>query len=38
MPFFQKTVKRQVLELSISDIRPNPHQPRQEFAPEDLAE
>lgn len=38
MSFFQKTVKRQVLELPIGDIRPNPHQPRQEFDPEELAE
>lgn len=38
MPFFQKTAKRQVLDLPINDIRPNPHQPRQEFSPEALSE
>lgn len=38
MPFFQKTEKRQVLDLPIGSIRPNPHQPRQEFASEELAE
>ena len=38
MSFFQKTVKRQVLELPIGEISPNPHQPRQEFGPEELAE
>ena len=38
MSLFQKTVKRQVLELPIRDIRPNPRQPRQAFRDEDLAE
>ena len=38
MSLFPKTAKRQVLELSIEDIRPNPHQPRQVFSPEELAE
>lgn len=39
MSLFQKTAnRRQVLELPIGDIRPNPHQPRQEFRPEELAE
>ncbi len=38
MPFFQKRGRRQVLELPIGHIRPNPHQPRKEFAPEELAE
>ncbi len=38
MPFFQKSGRRQVLELPIGHIRPNPHQPRQEFAPEELEE
>lgn len=38
MSFFQKTTKRQVLDLPVADIRPNPHQPRQEFDPEKLAE
>ena len=38
MSLFQKTVKRQVLELPVRDIRPNPRQPRQEFREEDLAE
>ena len=36
MAIFQK--KRQVLELPVGDIRTNPHQPRQTFAPEELAE
>ncbi len=38
MPFFQKSGRRQVLELPIGQIRPNPHQPRKEFAPEELEE
>ena len=38
MSLFQKTAKRQVLELPIRDIRPNPNQPRQEFREEELAE
>ena len=38
MSFFQKTAKKQVLDLPIHQIHPNPHQPRQEFSPEDLAE
>ena len=38
MSLFQRTAKRQVLELPIADIRPNPHQPRQEFAAEELSE
>jgi len=38
MSLFQKTAKRQVLDLPINSIRPNPHQPRQVFAPEDLEE
>ena len=36
MPMFRKAEKRQVLELSIAAIRPNPHQPREMFAPEEL--
>ena len=38
MSLFPKTVKRQVLELPTSAIRPNPNQPRQEFREEDLEE
>ena len=38
MSLFQRTPRRQVLDLPIGDIRPNPHQPRQEFRPEELAE
>ena len=38
MSLFQRTSRRQVLDLPIDGIRPNPHQPRQEFAPEELAE
>ena len=38
MSLFQKTAKRQVLELPIRDIRPNPRQPRPEVREEDLAE
>lgn len=38
MSLFSKTAKRQVLELPIAHIRPNPSQPRREFAPEELAE
>ena len=36
MPMFRKSDKRQVLELPISAIRPNPNQPRQVFRREDL--
>lgn len=36
MPLFHKTEKRQVLELPISAIAPNPHQPRQQFDPNGL--
>ena len=38
MSLFLKTAKRQVLELSPSEIRPNPRQPRREFGPEELKE
>ncbi len=38
MFLFQKAARRQVLDLPISEISPNPHQPRQKFAPEELAE
>ena len=38
MGLFQRTGKRQVMELPISEIRPNPNQPRQQFRDEDLAE
>ena len=38
MALFQRTSRRQVLELPTGDIRPNPHQPRREFAQEELAE
>ncbi len=38
MAIFVKSPKRQVLELPISAIRPNPHQPRQQFEPGALEE
>ncbi len=38
MARFLKQNRRQVMELPIGDIRPNPHQPRQEFSPEALGE
>ena len=38
MSLFQKTAKRQVLDLPIGDIRPNPHQPRRQFDQSELAE
>ncbi len=38
MSLFPKTGRRQVLELPVGSIRPNPRQPRQEFSPEELAE
>ena len=38
MSLFPKTVKRQVLDLPVDDIRPNPAQPRRDFQPEELAE
>lgn len=37
MAIFQKN-KRLVLDLPVGSIRPNPHQPRQEFDPEGLRE
>ena len=36
MALFTKTKHRQVLELSVDLIHPNPHQPRQQFTPEEL--
>lgn len=36
MAIFTKSRNRQVLELSVDLIHPNPHQPRQHFSPEDL--
>lgn len=38
MAIFTKTPKRQVLELPIRSIRPNPYQPRQQFEPGALDE
>lgn len=38
MSLFSKTDRRQVLELPVGDIRPNPRQPRREFSPDELAE
>lgn len=38
MSLFTKAAKRQVLDLPVSDIRPNPRQPRRDFPPEELAE
>lgn len=38
MSLFPKTSKRQVLELPVDEIRPNPHQPRRTFHQEELAE
>ena len=38
MSLFPKTTKRQVLELPIGGIRPNPNQPRRDFTQEELAE
>lgn len=38
MSLFTKAAKRQVLDLPVSDIRPNPRQPRRDFSPEELAE
>ncbi len=38
MSLFSSTKKRQILELPVEDIRPNPHQPRMEFSPEELQE
>lgn len=36
MSFFQKTAKRQVLDLPIANISPNPYQPRREFDSKEL--
>ena len=38
MSLFSKTERRQVLELPIESIRPNPRQPRREFSSGELAE
>ena len=38
MSLFSKTDRRQVLELAVGAIRPNPRQPRREFSPDELAE
>lgn len=38
MALFTKAGKRQVIELPISSIHPNPYQPRKEFEPEALDE
>ena len=38
MSLFPKTSKRQVLELPVDEIRPNPHQPRRTFHQEELSE
>ncbi len=38
MSLFPKMSKRQVLELPVGAIRPNPGQPRREFQPDELAE
>ena len=38
MSLFPKMSKRQVLDLPVGAIRPNPGQPRKEFQPDELAE
>ena len=38
MSLFTKGAKRQVMELPVSSIRPNPHQPRQHFDSDALRE
>lgn len=38
MSLFPKMSKRQVLDLPVGAIRPNPGQPRREFQPDELAE
>ena len=38
MSLISKADRRQVLELPIASIHPNPHQPRREFSPDELAE
>ena len=38
MSLFPKLSKRQVLDLPLGAIRPNPGQPRKEFHPNELAE
>ena len=38
MPLFTKSGKRQILELPIEQIHPNPYQPRQSFEQEPLEE
>ena len=38
MSLFPKLSKRQVLDLPLGAIRPNPGQPRKEFHPDELAD
>ncbi len=38
MSLFTKAAKRQVLDLPVAEIRPNPRQPRRDFPPGELAE
>ena len=38
MSLFTKAAKRQVLDLPVAEIRPNPRQPRRYFPPGELAE
>ena len=38
MSLFTKAAKRQVLNLPVSGIRPNPRQPRRDFPPGELSE
>ena len=38
MALFLRTEKRQIMELPISSVHPNPHQPRRYFDPDSLAE
>ncbi len=38
MSLFTKAAKRQVLNLPVAGIRPNPHQPRRDFPPGELSE
>lgn len=38
MPLFRKQEGRQVLELPVGEIQPNPHQPRRVFPPAELDE
>ena len=38
MPLFRKTDRRQVIDIPVKELRPNPHQPRRDFDRQGLEE